>query len=201
MTISLEPLPYSKDSLHPYISEETLTFHHDKHHKTYCDNLNKLIEGTDFSGLSLEEIIMKSSQDESKTAIFNNAAQAWNHTFYFKCMHPNGGGEPSNILLNIIEENFNSFDNFKADFKAAATSQFGSGWAWLVQDETGKLRVVKTPNAGNPMTNKQKPLLTIDVWEHAYYLDYQNRRMDYVDVFLSKLINWSFVAENLSYVE
>lgn len=198
MTINLDPLPYSKDSLHPYISEETLTFHHEKHHKGYCDILNDLIKETEFENLTLDEIVIKSSMDETKAAIFNNAAQVWNHNFYFKCMHPNGGDEPLGDLLTKIEENFNSFDNFKTEFKLAAKAQFGSGWVWLVLNETHNLKIVKTPNAANPLTNGLKPILVLDVWEHAYYLDYQNRRMDYVDVFLSKLINWAFVAENIS---
>lgn len=197
MTIQLEPLPYSKDSLSPYISEETLTFHHEKHHRAYCDNLNKLIEGTDLSSKTLEEIIKISANDQSKLSIFNNAAQVWNHTFYFKCIHPNGGDEPSSELISEIEKSFGSFDNFKTEFKNAALTQFGSGWAWLVC-ESGSLKIIKTQNASTPIaTENQKPLLTIDVWEHAYYLDYQNRRADYVDVFLSKLVSWSFVLENL----
>ncbi|QED23381.1 superoxide dismutase [Candidatus Deianiraea vastatrix] len=197
MTISLEPLPYLKDALSPYISEETVTFHHEKHHAAYVNNLNNLIKGTEMEAKSLEEIIMLSAEDASKAAIFNNAAQVWNHTFYFKCMHPNGGDEPASELVSEIEKYFGSFDEFKNQFKTAATTQFGSGWAWLVKDKDGSLKIVKTPNAATPMTSGQKPLLTIDVWEHAYYLDYQNRRVDYIDVFLSKLANWSFVLENL----
>ncbi len=196
MTIKLEPLPYSKDSLSPYISEETLSFHHDKHHKAYCDNLNKLIDGSDLEDKALEEIIKLTYNDSAKVAIFNNAAQVWNHTFYFKCIHPNGGDEPSSELVVEIEKSFGSFENFKTEFKNAALTQFGSGWAWLVY-ENNVLKIVKTSNAATPIAMGQIPLLTIDVWEHAYYLDYQNRRADYVDVFLSKLINWSFILENL----
>jgi len=199
MSISLQPLLYAKNALSPYISEETLTFHHEKHHNAYCVNLNNLIKDTDLDSKTLEEIIMLSSQDKTKVAIFNNAAQVWNHSFYFKCMHPNGGDEPSSELISAIEKSFGTFDAFKNEFKVAATTQFGSGWAWLVLDKDESLKVVKTANAENPMINGQKPLLTIDVWEHAYYLDYQNRRVDYIDVFLSKLANWSFVLENLKH--
>lgn len=195
--IALEPLPYGKNALEPYISEKTLTFHHEKHHMTYVNNLNKLIETTDLKNSSLEEIILTSSKNPKMSAIFNNAAQVWNHTFYFKCMKHNGGDEPTKELMDKIELDFGSFDNFVQEFKTAASTQFGSGWAWLVVDKNKKLSVCKTSNAETPITSDLRPILTIDIWEHAYYLDYQNRRVDYIDVFLSKLVNWDFVVQNL----
>lgn len=196
MSLVHPELPYDSKALEPYISAETLSFHHGKHHKAYVDNGNKLIAGTDLEGLSIEEVIMKSAKDPSKAGVFNNAAQVWNHTFYWHSMKPNGGGKPSGKLAEKIDADFGSFDKFVEEFKTAAATQFGSGWAWLVE-ENGKLKVTKTPNADLPMAHGQKALLTCDVWEHAYYLDYQNRRPDYVATFLDKLVNWDFAAKNL----
>ncbi len=195
MTFQLPDLPYSKTALQPHISSNTLDYHHGKHHKKYVDTLNSLIEGTDLASKNLEEIIKQTANDNSKASIFNNAAQVWNHTFYWNCLSPNGGGKPTGKLLAAIEENFDSYADFAKKFKEAAGSQFGSGWAWLVKDGD-KLEVVKTPNAENPITKGKIPLLTCDVWEHAYYLDYQNARPDYVNTFLEELVNWEFVAEN-----
>jgi Fe-Mn family superoxide dismutase len=192
----LPSLPYADNALDPVISAKTIGFHYGKHHKAYVDNLNKLIAGTGFAGLPLENIITTTAGKVDKAAIFNNAAQIWNHTFYWKSLSPKGGGNPSAALKQKIETSFESVDACKKELSAAAVSQFGSGWAWLVL-EGGKLKVVKTGNAGSPMTAGDKPLLTIDVWEHAYYLDYQNRRVDYVNAVLDKLINWDFAAENL----
>lgn len=192
MTIKLPELPYAKDALAPHISENTLNFHYGKHHNAYVVNLNKLIEGTDFSGKSLEEIIKA-----SEGGIFNNAAQVWNHTFYWNSMKPNGGGKPTGDLLAKIEADFGSYENFATEFKTAGATQFGSGWAWLVLED-GKLKVTKTANAETPLTTSAKPLLTMDVWEHAYYLDFQNARPTYMDTFLDKLVNWDFVAANLN---
>jgi Fe-Mn family superoxide dismutase len=194
-SIVLPPLPYAENALEPVISAKTLSFHYGKHHKAYVDNLNKLIAGTDYSDLSLEEIIQGTVGRPERVAIFNNAAQTWNHTFYWKSLSPRGGGEPPVALKQSIEASFGSVDAFKKEFASAAVSQFGSGWAWLVL-EGGKLKIVKTANADDPLTTAMKPLLTIDVWEHAYYLDYQNRRADYVNVVLDKLINWEFALQN-----
>jgi Fe-Mn family superoxide dismutase len=192
----LPPLPYTDSALNPIISANTIGFHYRKHHKGYVDNLNKLVEGTEFADLPLEKIITETTGKPDKTAIFNDAAQAWNHTFYWRSLRPKGGGEPPIVLKQKIEASFVNLDACKQELATAATTQFGSGWAWLVLD-AGKLRVVKTGNADLPLTRGMKPLLTIDVWEHAYYLDYQNRRADYVNTVLDKLINWSFAAENL----
>lgn len=192
----LPPLPFAENALEPVISAKTLGFHYGKHHKGYVDNLNKLTAGTEFAKMPLEEIIAGTAGKADKTAIFNNAAQAWNHTFYWRSLSPKGGGEPPAALKQKIEASFGSLDACKKELAAAATAQFGSGWVWLVSDG-GKLRVVKTGNADVPLTVGMKPLLTIDVWEHAYYLDYQNRRADHVGVVLDKLINWNFAEENL----
>lgn len=189
---TLPALPFEKTALEPYISSQTFDFHHGKHHKTYVDNLNNLVAGTKFENSSLEEIIK-----DSEGGIFNNAAQVWNHTFYWNCLSPNGGGAPQGKLLEKIEQSFGSFDEFKAKFTEAAKTQFGSGWAWLVS-QGDELKIVKTSNAGNPLTDGQTPLLTIDVWEHAYYLDFQNKRPDYITTFLDKLVNWEFVSKNLA---
>jgi Fe-Mn family superoxide dismutase len=178
------------DALEPYISRETLEYHYGKHHKAYVDNLNNLIAGTEFENLSLEEILLK-----AQGPIFNNAAQVWNHTFYWNCMKPHGGGEPDGKLADAIRRDFGSFEAFKEAFSKAAVSLFGSGWAWLVKSGD-KLEIVQTSNAGNPMTSGQKPLLTCDVWEHAYYIDYRNARAKYVENFWN-LVNWDFVAHNL----
>ncbi len=189
-------LPYAESALEPVISVKTIGFHYGKHHKAYVDNLNKLIAGTEFEGLPLEEIIKKTAGKKEHTGIFNNAAQAWNHTFFWKSLASNGGGKPSGDLMKKIEDSFGSFDDFLKELTEAAKTQFGSGWAWLVQDGN-KLKVMKTPNAETPLTMGVIPLATIDVWEHAYYLDYQNKRPDYLAAVLDKLINWEFVASNL----
>lgn len=192
MPITLPELPYADNALEPHISANTLSFHYGKHHNAYVTNLNKLITGGEFENSSLEDIIKKSDG-----GIFNNAAQVWNHTFYWNSMKQNGGGEPSGALADKINEDFGSFDSFKEEFAGAAATQFGSGWAWLVLDG-GKLKVVKTANAETPLTSGQTPLLTIDVWEHAYYLDFQNKRPDYIQTFLNSLANWDFAAENFA---
>ena len=199
MKFILPDLPYGKSSLEPFISTKTLDCHHSKHHSAYVSNLNKLIENTDLVSMSLEEIIKSTNNVESKTGIFNNAAQVWNHTFYWNSMKPGGGGIPKDKLMHKINEDFISFNNFVDEFKTAGATQFGSGWAWLVLDN-GKLKIVKTANAICPIINGQIPLITMDVWEHAYYLDFQNRRPDYIAMFLDKLINWDFAAENFNKV-
>ena len=183
-------LPYTREALAPYISAETLEYHYGKHHKTYIDNLNKLIPGTEFEKLSLEEIIKKASG-----GVFNNAAQVWNHTFYWNCLSPKGGGEPSGALAAAINKNFGSFAQFKENFSAAATSLFGSGWAWLVKTPDGSLAIEQAGNAGNPVKDGKKPLLTCDIWEHSYYIDYRNSRVKYVEAFWN-LINWKYVEQN-----
>ncbi len=193
---TIPPLPYPENALEPIISSKTLNFHYGKHHKGYVDNLNKLTSGTEFADMTLELIIQKTSKQPDKTAIFNNAAQTWNHTFYWRSMKPEGGGEPPKSLREKIESSFGSLDECKKQLLTAATTQFGSGWAWLALD--GKvLKVVKTSNAEVPFIMGLKPILTIDVWEHAYYLDYQNRRADFVAATLDKLVNWNFAANNL----
>jgi superoxide dismutase, Fe-Mn family len=189
-------LPFADNALEPVISAKTIGFHYGKHHKAYVDNLNKLIQGTEFEDLPLEEIIQKTADKPEHTGIFNNAAQVWNHTFYWNSLTPNGGGLPPAVLMKKIEESFGSFDDFLKDLAEAAKTQFGSGWAWLVSDGS-KLKVMKTANAETPLTMGVTPLLTIDVWEHAYYLDYQNKRPDYVADLLGKLINWQFAVDNL----
>jgi Fe-Mn family superoxide dismutase len=195
-SILLPPLPYVDNALEPVISANTISFHYGKHHKGYVDNLNKLIAETEFADMTLEKIITETAGKADKTAIFNNAAQAWNHTFYWRSLRPKGGGEPPAVLKKKIEASFGALDVCKKELATAAMAQFGSGWVWLVLD-SNKLKVVKTANADLPLTKGIKPLLTIDVWEHAYYLDYQNRRADYVNAVLDKLINWNFAAENL----
>jgi Fe-Mn family superoxide dismutase len=197
MTYELSPLPYDYDALEPVVSKNTLQFHHDKHHAAYVKKYNNAVEGTEFENKPIEDVIKAVAGDSSKTGIFNNGAQAWNHTFYWQCMKPNGGGTPSGDLAQKIEADFGSFDQFAEAFKNAGATQFGSGWAWLVLDGD-TLKVTKTLNADNPLTSNQVPLLTMDVWEHAYYLDYQNQRPAYIDSFISKLINWDFVAQNLA---
>ncbi|MBA4141587.1 MAG: superoxide dismutase [Nitrosospira sp.] len=192
---TLPPLPYADNALDPVISANTLGFHYGKHHKTYVDNLNKLIEGTELAGLSLEEVIASSAGKADKVGVFNNAAQVWNHTFYWNSLTPNGGGEPPSALKQKIGASFGSVEACKKELATAATTQFGSGWAWLVK-EGDKLQIIKTSNADLPLTKGMSPLLTIDIWEHAYYLDYQNRRADYVNAVLDKLINWGFAADN-----
>ena len=193
--VVLPPLPYAENALEPVISAKTISFHYGKHHKGYVDNLNKLIAGTEYADLPLEKIIMGSAGQTEKAAIFNNAAQVWNHTFYWKSMTPKGGGEPPDALKRKMEASFGSVEACKKELASVAVSQFGSGWAWLVLDGD-KLKVVKTANADDPLTTGLKPVITVDVWEHAYYLDYQNRRADYVNAVLDKLINWEFALQN-----
>jgi len=197
MAHQLPALPYDLDALEPHISRSTLEFHHGKHHAAYVTNLNNLVAGTDLEGKSLEETITAVAGDAAKAGVFNNAAQVWNHSFYWQCIKPAGGGAPSGDLAAKIDADFGSFDAFKEQFKTAGATQFGSGWAWLVLDG-GSLKVTKTANADLPLAHGQKALLTMDVWEHAYYLDYQNRRPDYMSTYLDKLVNWDFVAANLA---
>ena len=192
MAFELPALPYATNRLVPYISEETLEFHHGKHHQTYVTNLNNLVPGTEFADLTLEEIIVKSSGP-----IFNNAAQVWNHTFYWNSLTPNGGGEPTGALADAINATFGSFEKFKEEFSKCAVTTFGSGWAWLVKNTDGSLALVSTSNAGCPLTTGQTPLLTCDVWEHAYYIDYRNARPAYLDAFWA-LVNWDFAAANFA---
>ena len=196
MTFELPSLPYADTALEPYYSAKTFSFHHGKHHKAYVDNLNKLLPGSPFESSSLEEIILAVAGDATKAGFFNNAAQVWNHTFFWSCMKPGGGGAPRGALAAKIDAAFGSYEKFAEQFKAAAVGRFGSGWAWLVLDG-GELKIMSTPNAETPMTGGKKALLTVDVWEHAYYLDFQNRRPDFVQTFLDQLVNWDFVAENL----
>ncbi|MFI3195213.1 MAG: Fe-Mn family superoxide dismutase [Methylococcaceae bacterium] len=192
MAFELTALPYPKNRLLPHISEETLKYHHGKHHKTYVTNLNNLVPGTEFEGLSLEEIMMKSSG-----AIFNNAAQVWNHTFYWNSLAPSAGGAPTGALADAINASFGSFEKFKEEFTKCAVTTFGSGWAWLVKNADGSLALVSTSNAACPLTSGQKPLLTCDVWEHAYYIDYRNARPAYLEAFWA-LVNWEFAAANFA---
>ncbi|MEQ1558838.1 MAG: Fe-Mn family superoxide dismutase [Methyloglobulus sp.] len=192
MAFELPPLPYGKNKLIPHISEETLDYHYGKHHQTYVTNLNNLVPGTEFEGLTLEEIIMKSSG-----GIFNNAAQVWNHTFYWNSLSPNGGGEPTGALADAINAEFGSFAGFKEAFTKCAVTTFGSGWAWLVKNPEGKLALVSTSNAGCPLTEGHTLLLTCDVWEHAYYIDYRNARPAYLEAFWA-LVNWEFASANFS---
>jgi superoxide dismutase, Fe-Mn family len=193
----LPPLPYAENALEPHISARTLSFHYGKHHKTYVENTNTALkDAADLASLPLEDLIKKVAGDSAKTALFNNAAQLWNHTFYWKSMSPKGGGQPTGKLLEKINASFGGYDKFKEAFATAGKTQFGSGWAWLVADGD-KLAVVKTPNAETPMAQGKKCLLTMDVWEHAYYLDYQNQRPNYITAFLDHLVNWEFAAANL----
>ena len=196
MAFELPPLPYEEEALEPHISARTLSFHYGKHHQAYVTNLNSLIQDTELAKKSLEEIIRLTARDEEKVGIFNNAAQVWNHTFYWHSMSPQGGGEPKGALAEKIKEDFGNFEEFKKFFKQAGVSQFGSGWAWLVLNKEGNLEVMKTSNADLPMVYEKKTLFTCDVWEHAYYLDYQNRRPDYVDAFLNHLVNCEFAQRN-----
>lgn len=196
MSIILPDLPYKKDALEPYISSETLDFHYGKHHNAYVTNLNKFIEGTDLAGKTLEDIIKTTANTADKTGIFNNAAQVFNHTFYWQSMKPGGGSLPEGKIAEKINSDFGSYDNFTKELKNAGLTQFGSGWAWLVL-KNDKLKIMKTPNADTPIAHGLKPLLTVDVWEHAYYLDYQNKRNEYLDAFIEELINWEFVNNNL----
>jgi Fe-Mn family superoxide dismutase len=192
MTHELPPLPYEKNALEPHISSETLDYHHDKHHQAYVTKLNELIAGTEFEETPLDDIVKKSTD-----GVFNQSAQTWNHTFFWNCMSPTGGGEPAGELAKAIERTFGSFQQFKEQFANAAATQFGSGWAWLVKNADGNLAVYSTSNAGNPMTEGKTPLLTCDVWEHAYYIDYRNLRPKFVEAFWN-VVNWDFVAQNFA---
>jgi superoxide dismutase, Fe-Mn family len=196
VAFELPPLPYAEDALEPACSARTISFHYGKHHKTYVDTLNKLTDGTELANKSLEEVIGAVAGDASKTPVFNNAAQVWNHTFFWKGMKPGGGGAPTGDVAARIASAFGSYEKFVEDFKAAGMGRFGSGWAWLVR-EGDQLKIVSTPNAEMPVPPGSKPLLTVDVWEHAYYLDYQNRRVDWLQAFFDSLVNWDFVAKNL----
>jgi len=196
MPIELPSLPYAVDALEPHISRKTLEIHHGRHHRAYVEKTQSLVAGTPLAAASLEEIIAKTAGKKAKAALFNNAAQAWNHTFYWSSLSPRGGGAPSGELADLIDRDFASHAAFVDAFKAAAIGQFGSGWAWLVLDG-GRLAIAATSNADTPLARDQVPLLTVDVWEHAYYLDYQNRRADYVATFLDKLANWDFASRNL----
>jgi Fe-Mn family superoxide dismutase len=197
MAFELPGLPYDKTALEPHISAKTLEFHHGKHHATYVTNLNNLIKDSDLASKSLEDIIMVAAKDlPAKQGLFNNAAQVWNHTFFWNCMKKGGGGKPSGKVLAAIEAAFGSYEKFAEEFKNAALTQFGSGWAWLVADGDA-VKITKTANADLPMAHGQTALLTVDVWEHAYYIDYQNRRADFVQAFLDHLVDWDFVAKNL----
>lgn len=192
----LPPLPYAQDALEPYYSARTMSFHYGKHHQAYVDNLNKLVAGTPMAGEPLESIIRQTAGAADKTVVFNNAAQVWNHTCFWQSMKPKGGGTPTGRLMGMIEKSFGGYDGFRKAFVDAALAQFGSGWVWLVQDGD-LLKVVKTANADTPMAHGQNVLLTCDVWEHAYYLDYQNRRKDFVEVFLDHLVNWDFAMSRV----
>ncbi len=199
MAIELPDLPYSRDALAPHISENTLNYHYGKHHQAYVTNLNKMIEGTDFENDSLVEIVKNTAGHKERQGMFNNAAQVWNHTFYWHSMSPNGGGKPSGKIGEAIDAAFGSYDKFVEAFKGKGGGQFGSGWAWLVQKSDGSLDVVNTPNAETPLTDESvTPLLTMDVWEHAYYLDYQNSRPNYMNSFLQDLVNWEFAEQNMA---
>ncbi len=193
---TLPPLPYADNALEPVISANTISFHHGKHHKAYVDNLNNLVKGTPFEGATLEKIVTDTAGKADQAALFNNAAQIWNHTFYWHSLKPHGGGKPTGKLAQMIDASFGGYDEFRKQLSATTVSQFGSGWGWLVADH-GALKVVKTANAEVPFTKGQKPLLTIDVWEHAYYLDHQNKRAAYVDAVIDRLLNWDFAAANL----
>jgi len=197
MTFELPPLPYPDTALEPHYSAKTFSFHHGKHHKAYVDNLNKLLPCSTYENSSLEEIIRATAGDLTKAGFFNNAAQVWNHTFFWNCMKPGGGGRPTGMLAERIDSSFGGYEKFAEQFKAAAVGRFGSGWAWLIS-EPGELKIISTPNAENPMSLGKVALLTVDVWEHAYYLDYQNRRPDFVQAFLDNLVNWDFVGNNLA---
>ena len=196
MPITLPELPFDKSALEPHISARTFEFHHGKHHKAYVDNTNKLIDGTDLAGKDLETIIKTAAADPAKKGLFNNAAQVWNHSFFWKCLKPGGGGKPSGKIATKIDADLGGYEKFAADFKNAGVTQFGSGWAWLVL-KGGKLAIVQSANAETPLVQGDKPLLVADVWEHAYYLDYQNRRPDFLQACLDHLINWEFVNANL----
>jgi Fe-Mn family superoxide dismutase len=195
-TLALPPLPYAEDALAPYISATTLSFHHGKHHRGYFDKLNTLVEGTAYKGKSLEEIVKASARSKPDQKIFNNAAQAWNHNFYWRSMKPKGGGSPTGALKARIDKDFGSYEELKAQFSSRAVEHFSNGWVWLVLDK-GKLKIVDTHDADTPLVHGLKPLAVSDVWEHAYYLDYKNARKDYITAFVDHLLHWDFVAENL----
>jgi superoxide dismutase, Fe-Mn family len=197
MAFSLPALPYATDALMPHMSAETFSFHHAKHHNAYVTNLNNLIADTPMASATLEELILQAAGDATKAGVFNNAAQVWNHSFFWASMKPNGGGKPTGAIAAMIDRDFGSYDEFAKQFKAAATTQFGSGWAWLIVDG-GKLAITKTGNADLPMAHGKTALLTLDVWEHAYYIDYQNRRPDFVQAYLEHLVNWDFANANLA---
>ena len=196
MSFELPSLPYANDALAPYMSAETLDFHHGKHHQTYVTNLNNLLKDNELQGASLEDIVVKSSKNTSMTGIFNNAGQHWNHILFWQCMKPNGGGSIPSELETRLNSDFGSIDQFKEAFIQAGTTQFGSGWAWLAINN-GKLVVTKSANASNPLVDGMKPILGCDVWEHSYYIDYRNKRPDYLKAFLDSLVNWEFVASQL----
>jgi superoxide dismutase, Fe-Mn family len=197
VSITLPELPYPENALEPVISARTISIHYGKHHAGYVDKLNDLVVGTPFDGRPLAEIVARTAEDPKSTAIFHNAAQAWNHTFYWHSMRARGGGEPAGKLKSAIERDFGDVATFREAFSKAAAGEFGSGWTWLVADKEGKLKIVATDNADTPLVHEERPLLTIDLWEHAYYLDYQNRRADYVAAWLDKLADWSFAERNL----
>lgn len=196
--ITIPGLPFTKDALEPYISSKTLDFHYGKHHNAYVVNTNKLLENHALKDKTLEEIIESTAGDSSQAGLFNNAAQVWNHTFYWNSIKPKGGGQPTGKIADRINKDLGGYDKFVASFQTAGVGQFGSGWAWLVVNKNGKLEVTKTANADTPLAHGLKPVLTMDVWEHAYYLDYQNRRPDYVKSFMENLINWDFANSNIS---
>jgi superoxide dismutase, Fe-Mn family len=198
MAFTQPPLPFAKDALEPFgMKAETFDYHYGKHHAAYVTNLNNLTKDTELADKSLEDVIRMTFKDPAKVGVFNNAAQVWNHSFFWNCLAANGGGAPTGELAAKIDAAFGSYEKFREEFKNAAATQFGSGWAWLVE-EAGTLKIVKTPNAENPLAHGQKALLTLDVWEHAYYLDFQNARPAFIDNFLDKLVNWSFVSQNLA---
>ncbi|QDZ26970.1 superoxide dismutase [Fe] [Noviherbaspirillum sp. UKPF54] len=192
MEHTLPPLPYAKDALQPHMSQETLEYHYGKHHQTYVTNLNNLIKGTEFENASLEDIVKKSSG-----GLFNNSAQVWNHTFFWNCLKPNGGGAPTGAMADAINQKWGSFDKFKEEFTKSAVGNFGSGWTWLVKKADGSVDIVNTSNAATPLTSADKALLTCDVWEHAYYIDYRNARPKFLEAFWN-LVNWDFVAKNFA---
>ncbi len=199
-SFTLPELPYGENALEPVISARTLSFHHGKHHAGYVEKLNELIEGSPYAGRPLDEVVTRSAKDPAAKAIFNNAAQAWNHDFYWRSMQPKGGGTPGSTLRDAIERDIGGLAEFRTAFAKAAAGEFGSGWAWLVADKDRKLKIATTDDADTPIVRGDTPLLTIDVWEHAYYLDYQNRRPDYIAAWLDKLINWEFAEKNFGLV-
>jgi Fe-Mn family superoxide dismutase len=196
--LALKEPPYALDALEPHMSKETLEYHWGKHHRAYVDNMNKQIAGTDLDGKSLEEIVLASWNNGSPSPVFNNAAQVWNHTFFWESMKPNGGGKPTGAVAAAIDASFGSYEKFVEEFKAAGATQFGSGWAWLVADKQGKLSITKTPNAVNPVVEGKTPILTVDVWEHAYYIDARNARPAYLTTFVDKLIDWDSVGKRFA---